>query len=334
MKTADEATTSKHGPGLRGVFLDAQLLDLRAFILVVDCGSITAAAKTIGETKSSVSRRLARLERAVGIGLLQRGPRSARPTDEGVVFRQRVGEALKVLDEAADAANPSAALAGTVRVTAPADFALFLAPLLAEFGERYPGIHVDLVLSTRRLDLEKERIDVAFRIATALGDSSLITRRIMELDLGLFASPEYVRSHPGVQAPEDLRLHRTLTFRVPAGAVVQLVRRDAPQLVSRIPIVPSFAASDGNVLRELAIAGAGIAILPTLFVDEALRAGRLVRLLEEYRVPVKLFVNMLAAHRVTPSRVRAFLDFFAEALVQRKAHPKAPTARTAPHGSP
>jgi DNA-binding transcriptional LysR family regulator len=310
----------------QGKLFDAQLTDLRAFVLTVDRGSVTAAAKALGETKGSVSRRLVRLEQAVRAHLLQRGPRFVRPTAEGVIFRERVEASLAALADAVEEASKSGEPSGTVRVTAPADFAVLLAPHLAEFGRHHPKIAIDMVLSSRRLDLEREEIDIAFRIGLELADSSLIARRIQQLELGLFASPAYLRARRPLSSPQDLAFHRTLVLRVPGALVIALARRDGEGQLSRVRLTPSVTASDAQLLCDVAIAGGGIALVPTVFADEAIGNGLLVPVLEDYVSPLKIIVHMVAKHHATPRRVRLFLDFMAAAIREAEPRRRAPAA--------
>lgn len=306
---------------------DAQLTDLYAFVLTVDRGSVTAAAKALGETKGSVSRRLVRLEQAVSANLLQRGPRFVRPTAEGVVFRERAEASLALLADAVDEASTRGEPSGTVRVTAPADFAVLLAPHLAEFGRHHPKIVIDMLISSRRLDLEREEIDVAFRIGAKIADSSLIARRIQQMELGLFASPTYLRASPPLSSPQDLASHRTLMFRIPEAFVLLLARRDGVGPLSRVRLAPSVMASDAQLLCDVAIAGGGIAVVPAVFASAAIGTGHLVPVLEDYAPPMKISVHMLAKHHATPRRVRLFLDFMAAAI--QEAAPERRARRTA-----
>jgi len=308
---------------------DAQLIDLRAFVLTVDRGSITAAAQALGETKGSVSRRLTRLERAVHAQLLQRAPRSVRATPEGLAFRERVEASLALLAEAVDEASASGEPSGTVRVTAPADFAVLLAPYLAAFGRRHPKVTVDMLLSPQQLDLESEEIDVAFRIGVGLDDSSLVARRVQELEFGFFASPGYLSEHPPLRSPQDLASHDTLVFRVRQTLVIALARGDGSGPVTHVRLAPRLRGSDAQLLCEVAMADGGIAFVPTLFADDAVRAGRLVRVLDGYVQPIKVIVHMVAKHRQIPRRVRLFLDFMAAAMQERAPRRRAPLSRHA-----
>jgi DNA-binding transcriptional LysR family regulator len=328
-RTLDNRRLTKQKPWVvtsQGKLFDAQLTDLRAFVLTVDRGSVTAAAKALGETKGGVSRRLVRLEQAVSANLLQRGPRFVRPTAEGLVFRERVEASLALLSDAVEEASTSGEPSGTVRVTAPADYAVLLAPHLAEFGRQHPKIAIDMVISSQRLDLESEEIDVAFRIGPELADSSLIARRIQQMDLGFFAAPAYLRARRPLSSPQDLASHRTLIFRVPDASVIMLARRDGIGSLSRVRLTPSVTASDAQLLCDVAIAGGGIALVPTLFADEAISAGRLVPVLEDYVPPLKIIVHMVAKHRAMPRRVRLFLDFVAAAIREAAPRRRAPAA--------
>jgi DNA-binding transcriptional LysR family regulator len=292
--------------------LDAHLSDLRAYTLVVDHGSMTAAARVLGEAKSSVSRRVTRLERAVGVQLLRRTPRSVTPTDEGLVFRERVGQGLALLDDALSATEPEGSLTGNIRVTMPADFALLLARDLAHFASDHPGLKLDLVLSTRRLDLHAEQIDVAVRMAGGLESSALIVRKAFELEFGLFASPSYLAKHGAVRSLLDLARHRVMGFRVRPHEPMTLASVEGPD---KIEVARCILASDGNVLRESAIAGAGIGLIPRIFVEEPLARGELVSVLDGRVLFPRIGVHVLQApKRITPRRVRAFLAFLEATL--------------------
>jgi len=162
------------------------LRDLRAFCLVVDHGSLTAAAKPLGETKGSVSRRLSRLESALGVPLVRRSPRLVQPTEEGVLYQQRVGRALELLEDATDALKEAQGHPrGRLRVTAPPDFAhTVLAPVFARFCEAHRDISLELILTDRQLDFDAHQLDVALRL--------------LDGQMGFVASPAYLEreGHP------------------------------------------------------------------------------------------------------------------------------------------
>lgn len=294
--------------------------DLRAFCLVADLGSITAAAKTLGETKGSVSRRLARLEQRLGVSLVRRSPRLVQPTDDGLAFRQRVGQALEQLDEATAAVqHTNATPRGRLRVTAPADLAVrLIAPLLAQFTRLYPEVQVEMLLTDKRLDFDGEQLDVAFRAATALGDSTLIVRKLLDLEPVLVASPDYLAAHRSPREPEELADHHLLLFRASGGQTVTLSRVTEPKSTTTVRVRGDILANDGELLREVALAGAGIAMLPRIFVDRELAQKRLLQVLRGHRVEWSTALYLLHPPRqFLPAKVRAFRDFMVEALARR-----------------
>ena len=164
--------------------------DLRAFALAVDLRSFTATARLMGESKATVSRRIARLESSLGVSLLRRTPRSVEPTDDGTAYRGRVAEILELLGTANAAVRKAhAAPSGQLRVTVPPGFDSGLAPLIAGFARKFPEVIVSVIISERFVDLEAEHIDVALRATTKLADSALVAHRLVEFEHILVAAP-------------------------------------------------------------------------------------------------------------------------------------------------
>jgi len=308
-RTVADPTTSPH-----------DVADLRAFCLVADLGSITAAAKTLGETKGSVSRRLARLEQRLGVSLVRRSPRLVQPTDDGLAFRQRVGHALELLDEATAAVqHTNATPRGRLRVTAPADLAVrLIAPLLAQFSSLYPEVQVEMLLTDKRLDFDAEQLDIAFRAAASLGDSALIVRKLLDLEPMLVATPSYLEARKTPREPDDLAQHRMLLFRASGGQSVTLSKVSDPKASVTVRVRSDLLANDGELLREVALAGGGIAMVPKIFVDREIAQKRLVHVLRGYRVDWGAALYLLHPPRqFLPAKVRAFRDFMVDALASR-----------------
>ena len=186
------------------------------FVRVVKAGSFTAAAAEVGLPKSSVSRSVSRLEQELGVRLLQRTTRKLSLTDAGHSYYESVRENVAALDSAEEAAREhGAAPTGTVRMTAAPDFVAF-APLLAQFQRQHPGIRLDLLLTSRVVDLVSESVDLAVR-AGRLPDSSLIARRIGSTDGALMASPEYLRRRGRPRSFAELASHEWVLYRAVAG---------------------------------------------------------------------------------------------------------------------
>ncbi|WP_437335491.1 LysR family transcriptional regulator [Sorangium sp. So ce296] len=297
--------------------IDADLLDLRAFCLVVDLGSITAAARTLGETKGSVSRRITRLEHALGVELLRRSPRRVQATEDGLAYRMRVGRALELLEDANAALQQARAKpSGHLRVTAPFDLGLsLLAPLSAGFAERYPEISVEMLLTEALLDFDAHQIDVALRATASLPDSSLIAYRLQHIEMGLFAAPAYLRKHGPVRRPEDLAGHRLLLAQTTRGhATIALQPRDGGDR-AELRVRAAIAASDYSFCREVALAGAGIALVPAVNVRSDLDAKRLVPVLKDHAIDGAAPLYLVhPGTRFLPSKIRAFRDYLLDAF--------------------
>lgn len=296
----------------------ADLRDLQAFCLIVDHGSLTAAARLLGETKGSVSRRLTRLETNLRVALVRRSPRLVQPTEDGVIYRQRVGQALELLDNATSALHEARGLPrGRIRITAPPDIAnTMLAPPFARFCETYRDVSLDLLLTDRELDFAAHQLDIALRLSPALPDSSLIAHRLFDVRLGFVAAPAYLARAGHPRQLTDLTAHRVL-----------MMRHDSSAL--GIHLTPSVVAQDGSFLCSLALAGTGIALLPLAMAESGLAQGRLVRVLPDQDVDLGFSLYLLhPATPLVPTRIRAFRDFMLNTCPKVRLH----QARTHPSG--
>jgi DNA-binding transcriptional LysR family regulator len=286
--------------------------DVTAFTRVVEAASFTRAAAQLGLPKSVVSRRVARLEEALGARLLQRTTRRLQLTDAGTRFHQRAAAALAALDEAATCVGElQAEPRGTVRFTAPGDLQEHLAPALAEFAERYPDVEVEAVLTMRRVDLVAEGFDFALRAGT-LRDSSFRARRIMSAPLGLIAAPAYLDRRGTPKTPDDLTKHDCVLFRPENGrSRWPLVKDNTERTVTvRGPI----AGDDFAFVRSLTLCGVGIAFMPLLTCAADLAEGRLVRVLPAWRGPSGGLYLVYPTARLVPQRVLLLREHLYESL--------------------
>jgi DNA-binding transcriptional LysR family regulator len=303
------------------------LLDLRAFCLACDLGCLTAAARALGESKGSVSRRIARLERALGTALLTRGSRSVRPTAAGSAYRAQAARALALLDEAAAGVQRSKAVpAGLLRVTAVQALAELLGPLVARFAERHPALAVDLMLTDEVLDFERMQLDAALRAGRRLPDSALRSVKLAELRNVLVASPAYLRRHPAPAAPPELEGHRLLLplcMGKPRGPV-PIPLTDRAGRTSTVRAAGAVRSNDAAFLRAAALDGGGIALLPSHVAERELSAGKLVLVLPHRSISGG---NLFFLHRPGPylsPQLEAFRDFLVESLRPEVARRRAP----------
>ena len=295
------------------------LEDVRAFCAVMELGTISAAARQLGETKGGLSRRVSRLERRLGAVLLARTPRTVTATEEGLAFYAKARDALELLDDAAEDARQSRAVPrGHLRVTAPHDLGLEVLPdLLTRFRASQPQITVELLLSDALLDLAAHRIDLALRATTGLlPDMGYRALALIEFRIGLYASPGYLASRPAPRSPGELEAHDLIAVPGPAREVVPLHleshRGHQVEVFSR----PVMQVSDYAGVHRLLLAGAGIGAIPDLVAAASMAAGRLVPILPEWTVARAQLHAISVAGREAPARVRVFREFLRERLVQ------------------
>lgn len=297
------------------------LRDVRAFCAVVDAGSITAAAALFGETKGSVSRRIGRLEEALGVALLRRSPRLVLPTEHGVLYRKKVGQALELFDHAAGSVDAAADRpSGLLRVTAPHDFAMgFLPDLATRFVERCPDVQFEMVATDSRLDFDAQRIDCALRVGM-LRDSNLKVQKLLDLDMAFYASPAYLARAGTPERPGDLTSLRFVAYsNMPRPMEVVFERGSQRQPVT---LEPSIIGDSGFVHAVIA-EGGGFGGMPRVLAERALAAGRIVELVPSWRMGMTRTLSLLyPAGAYLPAKVRAFRDFLVEAC-----HPRAKASR-------
>ncbi|MCD2514414.1 LysR substrate-binding domain-containing protein [Comamonas endophytica] len=287
--------------------------EMQAFVTVIDTGSITAAAGQLAQTVSGMSRTLRRLEQKLGTTLLRRTTRRLALTEEGALFLLR---ARGVLDAVASAEEEIAARrthpAGRLRVNAASPFMLHaVVPLLSGFRARFPDIELELNSNDDLIDLIEQRTDVGLRIG-ALRDSTLHARPLARFALRVLASPAYLKAHGRPRQVEDLRQHSLLGFTQPESLNRWPLRHPGGE---DWEITPALRASSGETLRQLALAGEGIACLAD-FMTRADRArGDLVQVLVPHTVQQLQPVNAVYYRNTElAARIQVFVDYLAQAL--------------------
>jgi DNA-binding transcriptional LysR family regulator len=288
--------------------------EMEVFVQVFDRGGFSAAARLLGITPSAVSKLVARLEARLGMQLVHRSTRKLQLTPEGQQFYESSVRVLAELDEAERSVTADATPRGRVTVNTSLSFGTqVLVPLVPRLLQQHPLVSLDIALTDRVVDLMDERADIAIRWGP-LPSSELLARRLGETAQVIVGAPGYLARHGTPRRPADLESHHRLDFsyrrRVP----------DWPLLVDGrlidVPVRGSVRASDGETLRQLALAGAGLARLSRYHVQADLDAGRLSPVLEKYnpRDMAPIHAVYLGKARQLPSRVRAVLDFLVESV--------------------
>lgn len=286
--------------------------EMEVFVRVVELGGFSPAARASRMTPSAVSKLIARLETRLGARLLNRSTRRFILTPEGCAFYERATRILADIEDAERAAGLGEQPAGRVRVSTSASYAThILAPALPAFLALHPGVTLDVVQTDTVVDLLAERMDVAIR-AGPLKSSSLVARKLGETALTIVAAPSYLERCGEPRTIADLEHHNRLGFGY-VRAVDGWPLRDEGE-VTVVPATGRVQVSDGEGLRQLALAGVGLARLAAFTIRADIAAGRLVPVLEHLNPG-----DREAFHAVyvgqggpLPSRVRALLDFLAE----------------------
>lgn len=289
-----------------------KLAGLAAFIQVVEAAGFAAAARQMGLSRSTVNRLVIELETELGVQLLQRSTRRVSPTATGLAFCDRARAILADLAEAEQAvAQLQAEPRGTLRLNAPMSFGTMqLAPAIAEFSRRHPQLQLQLTLEDRQIDPIAEGYDLTLRIGDPPPATSLVVQPLAPVPLLLCAAPAYLaqRGHP--QVPADLKSHACLHYGHVAGRWSwTLVGADGPVTLQ---VRGPFCANNGEVLRDGAIAGLGIALLPRFMVAAALDHGSLVPVLPDYPPPGLRLCALYPVNRHLAVKVQRLVQFLQE----------------------
>lgn len=275
--------------------------DMVLFAAVVREGSFTRAALRLGITKQTVSERIAKLEAAAKVRLLERTTRRLRPTDAGAAYALRCAQIAAQIDEAnAELSQRHAEPVGLLRISAPVLYGRrFLARVVGDYMQRFPQVRVELVLADRRVNLVEEGFDLAIRIG-AMDDSNLTVKKLGDGYMYYVASPRFIREH-GAPKPAALRTTRCVGLaRYETWSVGGVVAKVEPVLV----------VNDLEVACDAAIAGVGVARLPSLVCRDAVHAGRLELVLgAEPALPPVYAVYPSRAY--LPAKVKTFVEALA-----------------------
>jgi len=293
------------------------LSNLVAFAHVAQAGSFSGGAERLGIATSVASKRVSKLERALGVRLLHRTTRRLSLTEAGAAYLDHCGRVLEALELAEAAVGRLRGTPrGLLRVTAPTEFSAFrLAPLLPEFLARYPEVAIELDASDRVVGLVQERYDLGMRI---LRDPppGLAQRRLAPLRSVVCASPAYLKRRGTPRAPDDLERHDCLSIPDYMGQGEWLFSRQGRE--HKVRVRGRCTSNSSSALRALALAGAGIALLPDYIAGRDLETGALRPVLADYEsYPGVAVYAVYAVQRFVPPKLRAFIDFIAARLDAR-----------------
>ncbi|MGI4858381.1 MAG: LysR family transcriptional regulator [Janthinobacterium lividum] len=309
---------------------------MTVFVRVVDSGSMTAAAEQSGISTTMVGNHLRWLETRLGVSLLRRTTRRQGLTEFGAAYYQRCMEILGLVADAERMAETTHATPqGTLRITAPPAFgAEYLMSRLDAYLSRCPEVRLDVVLTDRIVDLVDEGFDAAIRLGT-LATSSLVARPLMDYGLTVCAAPAYLARRGAPVSPLDLATHDCLSFTYPAGTEWRWTEKQwrmqgpAGEDVC-VDVSGRVSVNNAQALRRAALSGLGVAMLPNALVAEDLAAGRLVSLMDGYRLPSRPMHLVYSPDRFKGPKLRSFVDFCLETFGRPVPRPPATPVSSLP----
>ena len=289
-----------------------RLAAMQTFVRVAEAGSFTAVADQMDVARSAITRQIAALEAHLGVKLIARSTRRLSLTSAGATYIEQCRDILDRIAEAeGDLAGERKTLRGRIRASVPMTFGLLhLTPLILEFSQAHPDIHVDLDFNDRRVNLIEEGMDFALRITDSLPETT-VARHLTTCRSVVVASPDYLRRRGEPKHPDELAQHACLTYSLTSRSNWAFIIDGAPHVVE---ISGPLTANNGNALQDAAIQGMGILYEPSFIAADAIRAGTLVPILRKFETPVFDVFAVFPGTRFVPQRVRIFVDFLAERL--------------------
>ncbi len=287
---------------------------MRSFRNVVEAGGFSAAARRLGLSKAAVSKQIAELEAHFGTALLHRTTRRLNATEAG---RRYFEHCVRLLDELAEVEaelrHSQAEPSGQLRISAPVNFGnTLLGPVVCELTRRYPRLELQFDLSDRFVDLIEEGFDAALRIRTNLPDSSLMARRLCSITRSVCAAPSYLKRKGLPKTPEDLKRHDCLIYTLSTSPRDWQFKAGNKAVTVRVNGM--VQSNNGQFLMAPLLAGQGIACLPDFAVGDAIRRGKLKRVLTDYPVENHDLYVVFPANRHQSPKLRAFMEVAARHL--------------------
>ncbi len=291
---------------------------LNVFRRVVEMGTFKAAADDLHLSQAAVSKNINELEAFLGIALINRTTRRLSVTEAGMAYYGQICGVLDSLD-AADQSIMAASFTprGRLRVGVPMSYGLIrLNPLICEFQRRYPAISIEVILSDAYMDLVDQGLDVVIRGAAALDDSTLRAKPLCEVRRVLCAAPDYLEEAGKPARPEDLKGHNCLLYSLSSSPRKWFFTREAESVA--VELKPSsFCANNGIALKQAAVQGLGVILVPKEFVSSELADGTLMKLLPDWQPDPHALFAVYPFHKEQSPKVRLFIDFIVKAFQLR-----------------
>jgi DNA-binding transcriptional LysR family regulator len=289
-----------------------QFKSMQVFTLVVETGSFTAASNVLNKSPAMVSKHINELEARLGATLLNRTTRRLHVTEIGKNYYTSCKEILQQVELAeAGTAILKDKPQGRLRVSASVSFgSMTLTPVICDYLKKYPDVNIDLSLNDRYVDIIDEGFDVAIRIGE-LNDSTYIARKVSSFEITICASPEYLAIHGTPIKPSELKEHQCLGF---TNWRAQNSWKQFDKSIAQTEHLIRFNTNNGQSLREAALRGIGIIMMPKLLVMRDVVAGNLIEILQDYLPEARPIYAVYPSKRQSIPKVKTFIDFIASEL--------------------
>ena len=289
------------------------LLALRALVAIASEGSFAAAAAGLRISRAMASKHVSDLEATLGVKLIHRTTRRLSLTEAGTRLTEASRDMLALLEQAEqEIVSARGVPRGTLRINAPTSFGIrHLGPIVSAFLAQYPEVRVELTLDDAIVDIVDQGYDLAIRIRR-LEDSTLTARLLAPAHMMLCAAPSYLQRHPAPEVPRELERHSCLVYDYMAHFGVWSLEKDGQR--EDVRIGGRMQSNNGDVLMQAAIDGHGITLAPTFMLHEAVHDGRLLPLLQNWKILEPSLYAVMPPGRVEAPKVRAFLDHLALSL--------------------
>lgn len=292
--------------------------EVAIFIKVVQKGSFTGAAKALDMPKSTVSMKITSLEKRLGVTLIKRSTRQLRVTPQGEAFYLRTTKGLEEIQAAAEAVkSENIEPQGLLRISAPVDLGNYILPeLIKPFLKKYPKVSIELLLTDRRVDFLSEGVDLAIR-AGDLKDSSLIAKKIGEVEFKIFGSPKYFKEKGTPKEIKDLSSHDCISISTISSNEWKL--KYGKKDIS-VTLPGKLIVNDMTLGLNLSLQGIGLALLPSYLCMDDVKAGKLIPILNDYRSNISPIHFVYPPQRYVPLSTKKFIEMSA-LLIQEKLKP-------------
>ncbi|MBN3492555.1 LysR substrate-binding domain-containing protein [Vibrio neptunius] len=283
------------------------LADIRSFVLIAQLGNFTKAAEALGVSRSHVSRQISSLENQIGVTLLIRTTRTLKLTEAGKAFYQQCERALHNIDQALLAAvDDVEKVQGEIKINCVGGYLgeELIAQIATEFMHVHPDVSIHLDFSSHRVDLIEDDFDIAFRMGK-LEDSGFVARKLLDIQMGTLASPDYLKRYGQPNHPKELTQHHCLSGSVKRWSFES--KADAQHY--DVFVNGHMQCKNGRVLVKGALNGNGIIRVPMIYCEQELANGKLVEVFDHWGIPSVDFSAIYHRDRFQPKRLREFISF-------------------------